>query len=96
MTVTGSEKGLRHSSLKWPIPYGIEDPDAKVSRRVSRARRSPSAHPAREMWTLRRRGGGEQEGEVGADFSFNLPPIFRRRASCAALALFTSRPISKG
>jgi hypothetical protein len=38
-----------------------------VSRRVSRARRSPSAHPTREMWTLRRRGSGEREGGLGAD-----------------------------
>ena len=29
--------------------------------------------PAREMWTLRRRGGGEREGELGADPYSQLP-----------------------
>jgi hypothetical protein len=51
-----------------------EDPGARMSRKVSRVRRSPSAHPAREVWTLRRRGGGEREGELGADFAFNSLP----------------------
>jgi hypothetical protein len=40
-----------------------------VSKRVSRAQSSLSAHPAREMWTLRRRDDGERKGEVGADFT---------------------------
>jgi hypothetical protein len=58
------KKGHGAGAQNGSISCGIEDPEARVSRRVSRARRSPSAHPAREMWTLRRRGGGEREGEV--------------------------------
>jgi len=78
MMATGSKKGHGAGVQSGSISCGIEDPEARVSRRVSRARRSPSAHPAREMWTLRRRGGGEREGELGADFTFNSLPSIQK------------------
>jgi len=37
------------------------------------------------MWTLRRRGGGEREGELGADFNFNSLPRFSRNAVMRSL-----------